>query len=91
MDIPKTAVLIVSRSYSKCSNCGKETSPDEPSHTQVTGYTSGVACGATFTAITSDTIRLDDRWRATLAGMRPDLPIVEYESLFKDESGKASG
>jgi hypothetical protein len=78
---PKTATLIVSRSYSKCSACGNEVLPDEVAHYVTSGWQGRKpGCGATFTAITSDNTRLDDLHRAMLASMRPDLPIVEYGS-----------
>lgn len=73
-----TATIIVSRSYSKCGACGNETLPDAKRHDRVSGYSGGQpGCGARFTAITADANRLDEYHRATLAEMRPDLPIVE--------------
>ncbi len=74
-----TATLIVMRSSSKCAECGLGADPDETHHNTAPGnYYRQTPCGAKFTAITTDAVRLDDRWRAALASMRPDLPIVEY-------------
>jgi len=53
--------------------------PDKASHHVTSGWQGGKpGCGATFTAITSDTTHLDAYWRERLAEMGPDLPIVEY-------------
>lgn len=87
-----TATLIISSSYSKCAGCGSQTNPHTPTHARVTGY--GVngfvkGCGARFTAVTTDQAGPTDYWRAILADMRPDLPIVEYGTTFADTDGSA--
>jgi hypothetical protein len=80
----KTAVLIVSRSYSECGACGNETLPGKKRHDRVSGYGGGEpGCGARFTAITADASRIDDYHRAELARMRPDLPIVEPHEAYR--------
>jgi hypothetical protein len=73
-----TATLVVSRSYSACAACGSQVLPGAITHDRISGYGGGdPGCGATFTAITSD-YSMDAYTRATLADMRPDLPIVEW-------------
>jgi hypothetical protein len=83
MTKPATATLIVMRSSSKCAQCGLDADPDEIHHVAAPGdYYRRKGCGAKFTAITTDAVRLDDRWRAALASMRPDLTVVEYEQAW---------
>lgn len=83
MTKPATATLIVMRSSSKCAQCGLDANPDEIHHVAAPAdYYRRNGCGAKFTAITTDAVRLDDFWRAILTDMRPDLPVVEYEKAW---------
>lgn len=74
-----TATLIVSRSYSTCGTCRRQTLPDAETHDTVSGYGGGQpGCGARFTAVTSD--QADEYSKRQCTALRPDLPVVDYGS-----------
>ncbi|MER7046758.1 hypothetical protein [Streptomyces jumonjinensis] len=69
----KTATLLVDRSTSRCSNCGKGAFPQDSHHTRISGYSAKAPCGAKFVAIKSEhSLVTPDRLR----GIRPDLPLA---------------
>lgn len=78
-----TATIIVSRSAAKCSHCGRGTLVyEQATHETISEYgdSNGQhACGATFTAITTDQLEFSTGpIDIVLAQMRPDLTIVPY-------------
>lgn len=71
-----TAVLVISRSASLCTHCGRGCLPWETHHTTMAGYADydKPGCGAKFTAVSTNYFGLDD----AVKEMRPDLPFVGY-------------
>lgn len=73
---PATAVFLVNRSETTCSNCGKNTLVTGVTHhLDISGYSGrpGEGCGARFVGIKSANGAVTDD---DLRRMRPDLPIV---------------
>ncbi|MFI1867391.1 hypothetical protein [Streptomyces jumonjinensis] len=67
-----TATLLVDRSTSRCSNCGKGAFPQDSHHTRISGYSSKAPCGAKFVAIKSENSAVTS---AMLRALRSDLPV----------------
>jgi len=70
------ATLIINRSSSKCSVCGKGADPNDKQHIKVLGYGDnlGEGCGVTWTHVRTDYVgpHVEEATRE----MRPDLIFV---------------
>lgn len=70
------ATLFMNPDSSRCGNCRLGADPKESAHTTVLSYAEGgVACGETFTAVSSD-YRLGPELVEAIRDHRPDLPLV---------------
>lgn len=66
--------LIINRSDSQCSNCGKGANPNAKHHTEVLGYgPASEGCGQLFTHVTSNYYGMRDVCEV----MRPDLIWID--------------
>jgi hypothetical protein len=70
-----TATLIIDRSSSVCSACGRGAKADETSHDSILGWSGQKpGCGATYTATASH--YMGEQMADGIRAMRPDLPFV---------------
>lgn len=71
-----TATLVVNDDHTICGACGGHADPNETAHlTLMWSIGDRAGCGARFIALASD-LPMTPRLRATLIGLRPDLPIL---------------
>lgn len=73
-----TAVLVINRTDSLCTYCGKGCLPEETHHYTLAGYgLSGQSgCGARFIAVGTNYYGMDD----SVQEMRPDLPFMDWKA-----------
>lgn len=71
-----TAVLVINRSDSLCTHCGRGCIPWETHHTTLTGYSDSgnPGCGAKFIAVSTNYYGMDE----SVKEYRPDLPFINW-------------